>query len=133
MRILVNLITAGTLLAAATLAQAACFRCDPIYNVVDASVVSSKPLTAEQVKMAIMRAGAALGWKVKEVGPGKLVATIELRTHQADVEIPYSVKTYSIVYKNSVNLEAADGQIHKAYNGWILNLTKGIDKQIELI
>lgn len=131
MRILVNLITAGTLLAAATLAQAACFRCEPIQNVVEAAVVSpsNKPLTQDQVKAAILRAGAALGWQMKEAGPGKLAATIQLRTHQADIEIPYSAKTYSIVYKNSVNLDAADGQIHKNYNGWIQNLSKGISAQ----
>jgi len=80
-----------------------------------------------------MRAGAALGWDISEAGPGKLAGTIRLREHQAHIEIPYSAKTYSLIYKNSVNLNAEDGQIHKNYNGWILNLSKGIDKQIELI
>lgn len=132
MRILVNLITAGTLLTAATLAQAGCFRCQPIQNVVDQGVVSpsSKALTQEQVRAAILRAGAALGWQIKEVGPGKLAATISLRSHQADVEIPYSAKAFSIIYKSSINLDATDdGQIHKNYNGWIQNLSKGISAQ----
>jgi hypothetical protein len=131
MRILVNVITAGTLLAAASLAQAGCFRCEPIHNVVEQPVTSpsSKPLTDDQVKAAILRAGAALGWQMREIGPGKLAATIILRKHQADVEIPYSAKTFSITYKSSSNLDAADGQIHKNYNGWIQNLSRGITAQ----
>jgi hypothetical protein len=132
MRILVNLITAGTLLAAATLAQAGCFRCEPIQNVIDQGVVSasSKSLTQDQVRASILRAGAALGWQMKETGPGKLAATINLRKHQAEVEIPYSATSFSIIYKNSSNLDAADGQIHKNYNGWIQNLSKGISAQL---
>jgi hypothetical protein len=46
------------------------------------------------------------------------------------VEIPYSAKSYSINYKSSENLDAADGQIHNNYNGWIKNLAKGIDAQL---
>ena len=132
MRVLLNLVTAGTFLAAATASQAGCFRCDPIFNVNDAPVASAtgKPLTDEQVKAAIIRAGAALGWQMREVGPGKLAGSISLRKHQADIEIPYSTKTFSIHYKSSINLDEADGQIHKNYNGWIQNLSRGITAQV---
>ncbi len=132
MRVLMNLIVAGTLMVGSAMAQAGCFRCAPIYDIVDAPVNSAagKPLTEEQVKGAILRAGATLGWQMREVGPGKVAATINLRKHQADVEIPYSTKTYSILYKSSVNLDAADGQIHKNYNGWIHNLSRDINAQL---
>jgi hypothetical protein len=135
MRILLNMLTAAAFLTAATMAQAGCMRCDPVQNVVDQPVVTAngKALNEEQVKAAIIRAGAALGWNVRESGPGLLVATINLRKHQADVEIPYSASKFSITYKSSVNLDAsADGQIHKNYNGWIQNLTKGITTQLTL-
>ena len=132
MRILTKLVTAVALMVAAAMAHAGCMRCAPIFNVVDSPVTSvpGKPLTDEQVKGAILRAGATLGWKMREVGPGKLAATINLRTHQADVEIPYSTQAYSIIYKSSVNLDAADGQIHKNYNGWIQNLSRDINAQL---
>jgi len=133
MRILLNTVTAVTLLAAATMAQAGCMRCDPIYNVVDAPVTtaSGKPLSAEQVKSAIVRAGAALGWQMKETGPGLVTATILLRKHEANIEIPYTTGKYSITYKSSINLdESGDGQIHKNYNGWIQNLSRGINAQL---
>ena len=131
MRILPALATA-VLLAATTTAHAACMRCEPILNISDAPVTSAsgKAMTNDQVKGAIIRAGAGLGWIMKEAGPGKLTATLAVRKHTAEIEIPYSSKQYGVKYKNSTNLEAADGQIHKNYNGWIQNLNKGINAQL---
>jgi hypothetical protein len=119
---------------AAPLAQGGCFRCEPILNVTDAIVVApaGKPLSVDQVRASIVRAGAALGWQVREEGPGKLVGTLLLRSHTAVVEIPYSATSYSIQYKSSIDLSEGDGQIHKNYNGWIKNLTKGINAQLLL-
>jgi hypothetical protein len=133
MRILLNMLTAAALFCAATMAQAGCMRCDPILNIVDAPVTSAtgQPLTQEQVKGAIVRAGAALGWQMKVSGPGLLTATLILRKHTAIVDIPYTTGKYSITYKSSINLDASeDGQIHKNYNGWIQNLTRGINAQL---
>jgi hypothetical protein len=126
-------LAAVILLSAASLAaNAACMRCDPIYNVTDAPVTSAsgKALSNDQVKQAIIRAGAALGWVMKDAGPGKLTGHLAVRKHTADVEIPYSSKGYSINYKASTNLDESEGKIHKNYNGWIQNLSKGINAQL---
>ena len=77
-----------------------------------------------------MRAGAALGWQMRDDGPNRLVGTLMLRKHTAVVEIPYSARSYSIKYRSSINLDEKDGQIHKNYNGWIQNLTRGINAQL---
>ena len=104
----------------------------PIQNVQKAPVASSanKPLTTDQVRGAIVRAGSTLGWIMKDEGPGKLTGTLLLRTHTAVVDIPYSASDYSILYKSSIDLKEANGQIHKNYNGWITNLTRGINAQL---
>lgn len=135
MRALLHLAAVLLLAASATTSQAACFRCEPIMNVNDALVAApaNKTISAEDVRGAIIRAGAGLGWLIKEEGPGKLVGTLVLRTHTAVVDIAYSATSYSIVYKSSIDLDAADGQIHKNYNGWISNLKKGIATQMLLI
>ena len=116
---------------AATALLVAC-QTAPIQNVDKAAVSASasKPLTADQVRGAIVRAGSSLGWVMKEDGPGKLTGTLMLRTHTAVVDIPYSASNYSILYKSSVDLKEANGQIHKNYNGWITNLTRGINAQL---
>jgi hypothetical protein len=97
------------------------------------STSSGKPATQEQVRNAIVRAGAALGWQMKDEGPNKVVGTLMLRTHTAVVEIPYSTTEYSIRYRSSVNLDESGGNIHKNYNGWIQNLTRGINAQLSAL
>lgn len=133
MRIELALASAVILSAVAMPSQAGCMRCGPIQNVTDAAVpnVSGKALSNDEVRKAIMRAGTTLGWKMSADAPGKITGTLDVRKHSAMIEIPYSSKTYSINYKNSVNLEAAsDGTIHNNYNGWVKNLAKGIDAQL---
>lgn len=107
----------------------------PIMNVNDAAVPSpaGKKAGDEQVRGAIVRAGTALGWQVKDEGPNQLSATLQLRTHTAVVDIPYSSGSYSIKYRSSVNLDEKAGNIHKNYNGWIQNLTNGINAQLAAI
>ena len=132
MRAFLKLAATLIFLTSATLAQAGCGRCAPIMNVSNAPTTnaSGKALTNEQIKTAIIRAGTALGWQVKAEGPGKIVATLYVRKHTAVVEIPYSPSGYSINYLSSVNLDEEGGQIHKNYNGWIQNLTRGINSQL---
>lgn len=104
----------------------------PIQNVSQAPATSAsgKSLSKDQVRGAIVRAGAALGWQMKDEGSNMLVGTIQLRKHVAVVEIPYSANNYSIKYRSSQNLDEKGGTIHKNYNGWIQNLTRGINAQL---
>lgn len=104
----------------------------PIMNVKDAAVTSSsgKPMSNAEVRSSILRAGAALGWQMKDEGSNMLVGTLMLRDHSAVVEIPYSSSAYSIKYRSSTNLKESGGNIHKNYNGWIQNLTRGINAQL---
>ncbi len=122
----------GTALVAA-IALAGCTTV-PIMNVDSAAVpvVSGKQMTKEQVRSAIVRAGSALGWQMKDEGPDKLVGTLVLRAHTAVVDIPYSASSYSIRYRTSINLDESGGKIHKNYNGWISNLNRGIGTQLAL-
>lgn len=121
-------------LGALLIAAAALAGCNtmPIQNVSDSPVAtaSGKSLSHDAVRGAIVRAGAALGWQMRDEGPNMMVGTLHLRKHTAVVEIPYTARSYSIQYRSSVNLDEKDGKIHKNYNGWIQNLTRGINSQL---
>jgi hypothetical protein len=107
---------------------------EPFYNVSDQAVASSKSnLTLDDVSMAIIRAGGALGWEMKETKPGHILGTLHLRTHVAIVDVNYTTKSYSITYKDSTNLDYDGTNIHSNYNGWIQNLQKGIQTQLNLL
>ena len=122
------------LIAIAVLALAGCARTAPLVNVNDSAVTptTAKSLSASDVRKAIIVAGTSLNWSIKDAGPGKMEGTLHLREHTAVVEIPYSSKSYSIIYKRSDNLQAsADGStIHSNYNSWVQNLDRAIRTEI---
>ena len=89
-------------------------------------VTTGHPATMADVERAIMRAGQGLGWVMTQVKPGVMTGRLELRSHIAVVEITYDTRTFSIRYKDSTNLDYANGNIHKNYNGWIDNLEREI-------
>lgn len=106
----------------------------PIKNV-DAQALPSTVESAAQVKDAILRAGKTLGWVVKEKDANTLEATLLLRKHVAKITIPYSDKSYSLLYNMSENLNynAEEQTIHSNYNGWIGNLDKQIQIQLDVM
>jgi hypothetical protein len=105
-----------------------------IYNVKDAPVqtATGKEPSMEDVQKAIILAGAELGWAMAVVKPGEIMGTLNIRSHQAVVTIPYTTKTYSILYKDSSNLKYdADKQtIHQNYTGWIQQLDGAIRSRL---
>lgn len=116
------------------LAVASC-RTATVYNVENASLNTTKPASLAQVEAAIKRAGASLGWHIKEIKPGHLEARLPVRSHVAVADIFYTTKDFSIKYKNSTNLryDAKDNTIHSNYNGWIQNLQNAIVSQTSVI
>jgi hypothetical protein len=106
----------------------------PIYNVQSAPITApaGKTLSMTEVQQAILRAGTQLGWQMQPERPGRISGRLALRTHLAVVDIEHDTKSYSIKYRDSTNLEARDGMIHRNYNGWIQNLEKAIRVQTSI-
>jgi hypothetical protein len=53
-----------------------------------------------------------------------------IRSHVATVDIYFGTTSYSIIYKDSVNLDYKDGRIHRNYNKWVQNLNSDIQSKI---
>jgi hypothetical protein len=122
---------AASIVFALVLLAAGCRGGVPVYNVTDTQVVASKPNPSlDEVGKAIQRAGAALGWNLKPTKPGHMIGTLNIRKHVAVVDVNYSVKSFSIQYKDSTELGYDGSSIHPNYNGWIQNLDKGIRAQL---
>jgi len=125
-----NRMMVRVLIACAVLAVFVGCRTGTIYNVVDSPVMtaSGKEPTLGEVRKAIVEAGVGLNWTMAESKPGNIIGTLNVRSHQAVVDIKYNTKKYSIMYKSSMNLKYdADNQsIHSNYNGWVQNLDNAI-------
>lgn len=105
-------------------------RANPIINIDDAPIDIASKHNSKDIKDAIKRAGAALGWKMKVKKAGHIVGTLYLRQHVAVVDVKYSKASYSITYKDSQNLNYDGTNIHKQYNNWITNLNRNIQAQL---
>ena len=108
-------------------------RSAPVKEVERAPIPSKA--TEQQVQQAIIAAGAGLGWVMKVKRPGLIVGTLTVRSHLAEVEIPYSRTSFSIHYKSSSNLDydPTNRTIHSNYNGWIENLDRAIRASLTAI
>ena len=125
----------GIVVACLVLAvMAGCRGGGQIYNVQDAplQLATGKEPSMEDVQKAIIQAGVGLGWTMAVVKSGEIMGTLNVRSHQAVVTIPYTTKTYSILYKDSNNLKYnADKQtIHENYTGWIQRLDGAIRSRL---
>src|SRR5437762_7756330 len=98
-----------------TIAITACARNAPVYNLPEAPVTASKPnASLDEVGKAIIRAGATLGWQMKQVKPGLILGTLNVREHMAAVDVQYTPQSYSIQYKDSSNLNYDAQKIGRA-------------------
>ena len=106
-------------------------RSNQVYNVEGTPIsTSTSGYSLRDVRDAIQQAGVSLGWQMQDVKPGLIVGTLYLRDHMAQVEIPYSRSSYSILYKDSQNLNYDGANIHSNYNGWVQRLNGAINAQL---
>lgn len=93
---------------------------------------TGQALEAAQVRQAILNGAKDKGWIARELSPGVITASLAVRNHLAEVEIPYSGTSYSIIYKSSSNLDykASDQTIHNQYNNWVDYLRQAIDARL---
>lgn len=104
----------------------------PVLNVTQGPITSNKSnIGIDDVRQAVVRAGSGLGWQMNADRPGHITGRLTLCTHIAVVDIDYTPKNYSIKYRDSTNLDYDGSGIHKNYNGWIQNLDKAIQVQLQ--
>lgn len=105
-------------------------RMQPIMDITNEPIEPSYKLQKEQVRQAITQAAKKRGWIVTNKTPHELAAKLYVRSHHAEIQIPYSEKDYSILYVKSINLKEKKGRIHRNYNRWIRNLNIDIQRQL---
>jgi hypothetical protein len=125
----------------------------PIVDYKDVMVATSsgKPVTAEQVKEAIIAAGKTLNWAWAFGPDSGLVGTLMVNNkHTVSVDISVAADKYSVKYRSSINMKyglagktqqyspnrwdstpaAEVPVIHPAYNQWVQQLVTAIDGQL---
>lgn len=94
--------------------------------------VDFPPRNLEIVEVAILKALANRQWLAQKKGPGEIIGTLNIRSHQAVIRINYNDSAYSIRYVDSTDLRYRTDiwgreRIHGNYNGWIKDLVSDIN------
>jgi hypothetical protein len=108
---------------------------DPVEDFVNQPVppLQGKALTSSEVRDAIVAAATARQWKIDYVRAGALIGRLNVAgRHLAEVSITYSPERYSVVYRDSVNLNyrSSDRSIHANYNKWVGQLVEAINASL---
>jgi len=129
-----KIILLSTLMIMSLVLAAGCMRQAALQNPRNLPVVSAsgQSLKEAQVKQAILDGARDKGWVARELSPGVITASLAIRSHLAEVEIPYSGSSYSILYKSSTNLDYRPGDqtIHNQYNNWVNYLRQAINARL---
>jgi len=110
----------------------------PIVNLENETIAaaSGKALTLDDVARALRQAAPHRGWSIEEAGPGKAVATLDVRgKHSVKVDIGYTEKSMSFKYKDSVNMKYGSDEegkpvIHPFYIKWVRTLLSDVRAEL---
>ena len=112
------------------------------YKDVAIATFHEKTLPVDYVKKAIVEAARKNKWNIGNVAGGKIGGKLEASLlvrgkHTVIVEIPYTAEKYSLLYKESTNMNYASCEseryIHPNYNVWVGRLQQAIVTELEAI
>ncbi len=114
------------------IALAGCKTTHPLYNA-DSQLAITNVSNAVMSK-SIVSALHYKGWKVKSKTDNEVIATINVRSHYAKIQINFDGEKYTIKHIASSNLDynAAKQGIHRNYNRWIKMLEAEISRSAEI-
>jgi hypothetical protein len=103
-------------------------RTAPLYN----PSIEFTNTNINKVEEAILTGLANRQWLIKKDHPNMIIGILNLREHQATIQISYTPHSYAIHYMNSKELlyeRKSNGNevIHKNYNSWIKYLVNDIN------
>jgi hypothetical protein len=109
-------------------------RDEPIY---DATIRVPATIKMEEIAKAIKSALIAREWTVQREESGVIEAKLFVRSHTADIRIPFNKDSVYIQYVSSTNLLYDERQgikyIHRNYNKWIKLLERDISNRLALL
>jgi len=122
---------------------------------VDSSHAVDGSLSNDQVRDAIIDGAANAGWRTKDLGNDKILASFQFKTHVITVEIDYTASSYATHYESSYWMKMfcteqdkkkhqnmiVSGQadcpgdrppayIHKSYKQWVDSLDRSIQSSL---
>ncbi len=100
------------------------------------SVMLTPTRDQQAVRQALEKALQNRGWTYVEEKPGSILATIDVRSHQAVSRITYTGGSLEFAYVSSKDMmyqmdPNGVEKIHRNYNGWIANVIRDTQAYLE--
>jgi hypothetical protein len=113
-----------------------CSRIDSLNNyshTVGAGFNAAK-LSDKEIGIRISKAAMDKKWACNSINNNQLMCTLNVRDHEAAINIDYTQTGYSIAYVSSKNLmyNKTNGTIHRNYIKWIKLLRRSIDRAMSM-
>jgi hypothetical protein len=109
-------------------------RVEPIY---DATIRVPAAVSMDDIARAIKSGLVAREWTVQREENGVIEAKLFVRSHTAEIRIPFDKEYVNIRYVSSTNLLYEEKQgikhIHRNYNKWIKLLERDIASKLALL
>lgn len=104
----------------------------PVFKIENESLQIREGVSPGQVEREIRRAAELRNWRIRRLERGRLEATFQRpkKSYALVVEILYSTKKMSILYKDSLNLRYDGTNIHRTANNLALRLKTAIIDRI---
>ena len=96
----------------------------PVMNFEDQPILDG--VTPQAFQEAVIAGTVRRGWIFRRVTDGHLEGTLQVRSHSAVVDLRHTESTYSITYRDSMNLMFNGSEIHRNDNRWVVNLNRDI-------
>lgn len=91
---------------------------------------TAKPVTAAQVRNAILAAGPHHGWTLVSETPGVMTLQAATRAHSVTVDVAYDAHGFQVKFKSSENMgQEGSGDkitIHPHVNKWLSDFNEDI-------
>ncbi len=112
----------------------ACSRMQPVLTVQQPLPTDSASYLDEQaMQQALIRALTRTRWQIEGGHQGLMQAHMDFRgRHKIWIDIDYAPDHYNIRYRDSQNLDYADGKIHKRYNALVKKLNGVIQQELRV-
>lgn len=93
--------------------------------------MNAQYLSEDDIRSSIIHTASNRKWHCSESAPQTLKCHLKTRGHEAEIDIHYSKKEYSITHRGSKNLHETEGEIHPKFNKWVHKLEEDIYRNLE--
>jgi hypothetical protein len=103
----------------------------PIHEYQSLPIRTNASRNISTIESSILSSGTRAGWVMETRKPGHIVGKLNKDSQQAEVDIFFTEKTFSVLYRDSINLQKEERMVSSEYNRWTDQLVTVIKQGLQ--